>query len=88
MHLVDNLVPLSLQIPDDKTMEHFVRLLGFSDCKNLLGLEDFFVFGKCLLPNFLLGFSLIFRELKKGFISLLTSTRAPQAFYMSDAIPF
>ena len=66
MHLVDNLVLLSLRIAGNKTLEHFVSLLGFSNRDTLLGLEDFFVFGKHLLPNFLLSFSLVFRELKKG----------------------
>jgi hypothetical protein len=88
MHLVDNLVPLSSRIADDEAMENFISLLGFSNRNTLLGLKELFVFRKRLLPNFLLSFSLDFRELKKGFISLLTSARAPQAFIMSDAIPF
>ncbi len=88
MHLVDNLVPLSLRIANNKTMEHFVCLLGFSDRETLLGLGDFFIFRKGLLPNFLLSFSLVFKELKKGLIFLLTSTRAPQAFFMSNPISF
>jgi hypothetical protein len=65
MHLVDNLVSLSLRITKDKTTEHFISLLGFSGRDTLLGLDDFFVFGKQLLPNFLLSFCLIFGELKK-----------------------
>ncbi len=65
MHLVDNPVPLSLRIADNKTREHFISLLGFSDRNTLFGLEDSFVFGKRLLPNLLLSFCLVFRELEK-----------------------
>jgi hypothetical protein len=46
MHFVDNLVPLSSQIADDETTEHFISLLGFSDHNTLLGLEDFLVLGQ------------------------------------------
>jgi hypothetical protein len=51
MHLVDNLVPLSSWITDNKAMEHFVCLWGFSNHETLLDLEDLFVFGKRLLLN-------------------------------------
>ena len=62
VHLMDNLVPLSLRIADDETMEYLVCLLGFGNCNLLLSLKDLFMFGKRLLPNFLRGFGLVFRE--------------------------
>jgi hypothetical protein len=88
VHLVDNLVPLSLQIPDNKATELFIHLLSFSNRETLLDLEELFVFGKHLLLNFLPSFGLDFRELKIGLLFLLTSTIAPQAFLMSVAITF
>jgi hypothetical protein len=39
VHFVNNLVPLGLQIADDKQMEHLECLLGFGDCKDLLALR-------------------------------------------------
>jgi hypothetical protein len=65
MHFVNNLVPLSLHIADDETTEHFISLLGFSDHDTLLGLENFLVFEKFLLPILFLGFCLIIREFKE-----------------------
>ncbi len=62
VHFVDNLVPLGSRIADNKTTEHLVRLLGFDNCIALLSLEDLLVLRKCLLPDFLCGFCLIFRE--------------------------
>jgi hypothetical protein len=62
VHLMDNLVPLSLWIANDETAEHLVRLLDFSNHDLLLSLEDLFIFGKHLLQNFLCGFGLVFRE--------------------------
>ncbi len=65
MNFVDNPVPLSLQIASNKTTEHFINLLGFSDRNTLLGLEDFLVFEKCLLPNMFFGFYLVSREFEE-----------------------
>jgi hypothetical protein len=62
---MDKLVPLSLQIADDKTMEHFVSLLGFSNHDTLLGFEDFLVFKKLLPPILFLGFCLVIREFEE-----------------------
>ncbi len=93
VYLVDNLVPLGLRIADDETMENLVRLLGFSDCENLLCLEDLLVHGKRLLLDLLRGFCLVFREDKIGlhFPSHL-SNRIPshldlrhQSFLLNDA---
>ncbi len=80
VHLVDNPVPLSSQITNDKTMEHFISLPGFSNRDTFLGFEDFFLFGKQLLPNFLHSFCLVFREIKKRIHFFLTSTEAWKAF--------
>ncbi len=66
VHLMDNLVPLGLQIADKKTTEHLVRFLGFGDHNLLRSLEDLVVFGKHLLLDFLRGFGLIIRELEIG----------------------
>ena len=65
MHFVDNLVPLSSQIDNDETKEHFLSLLGFSNRDTLLGLEDFLVFKKLLLPILFLGFFLVIREFEE-----------------------
>jgi hypothetical protein len=65
MYFADNPVPLSLWIAEAKTTEHFVSLLGFSNHNTLLGLDDFLVLEKLLLPILFLGFCLIIRELKE-----------------------
>ncbi len=65
MQFVDNLVPLSSQITNNETTEHFESLLGFSNRDILLGLEDFLVFEKLLLPILFLGFCLVIREVKE-----------------------
>jgi hypothetical protein len=39
MHFVDNLVPLSLQIPDDKTTKHFVHLWASATATPFLDLR-------------------------------------------------
>jgi hypothetical protein len=67
MHLVDNLFPLSLRIADNKTTEHFINLLCFSDRVTLLGLEISLYLESVL---FQISFSAsvlfsVFRELKK-----------------------
>ena len=66
MNFVKNLVPLSSWIADGQTMEHLVYLLGLCNRITLLRLEDLFILGKHLLPDFLCGFCLVFRELKIG----------------------
>jgi hypothetical protein len=49
VHLVNNLVSLSLQLANNKAMEQFVRLLGFSNRDTLLGLENFLILEKLWL---------------------------------------
>jgi hypothetical protein len=66
VHFIDNLVPLGSWITDDKATEHLICLLGFGNCKALLSLEELFVLRKHLLPDFLRGFGLVFRELEIG----------------------
>jgi hypothetical protein len=66
VHFMDSLVPLGLRITDDEITEHLVRLLSFGNGITLFSLEDLLVLGKHLLPDFLCGFCLVFRELKIG----------------------
>jgi hypothetical protein len=89
MHLMDNLVPLSSRIANNETTEHLVHLLDFDNCETLLDLEDFFIFRKCLLLNFLCSFSLVFRELKiRLHFSSNFVTINSWATFMPDAILF
>ncbi len=67
--------------------------MGFGNRKDLLSLEDLVVLGKHLLPDFLRGFGLIFRELEIGLHSPSNfDNRIPghfnirhQSFFLDDA---
>jgi hypothetical protein len=74
---VDNLVPLSSQLADNKATEQFIHLLGFNDRNTLLGLENFLLLEKLLLcSSFSASVVLSSGNLKSGFISLVTSINA------------
>jgi hypothetical protein len=89
VRLIHNTVPLRLRLADDKATEQFVCLLGLIDREEFLGLEGLVKVGKLLLPNFLLGRSLVFREVEeKGLISFLNFTNAAKASFTSAAVPF
>jgi hypothetical protein len=62
VHFVVNHVPLGSRIANNEITKHLVCLLGFGNCESLLVLEDLLVLGKHLLPDFLCGFCLVFRE--------------------------
>ena len=88
VHLIHDSVPLRSCLADDEATEQFVCLWGLINHKGFLGLEGLVQISKLLLPCFLLGRSLVFREVKKGLISFLTFTNAVKASFTSAAVPF
>ncbi len=88
MHLVYDPVLLCLRLADNKAMEQFISILGLIDRKGFLGLEGLVKIAELLFPCFLLGWSLVFREIEKGLISFLTFTNAAKASLTSAAVPF
>jgi hypothetical protein len=57
---------LHSHLADDKATEQFVSLLGLINRKKFLGLEGLVEVAELLFSCFLLGHSLVFREIEKG----------------------
>jgi hypothetical protein len=87
VHLIDDPVPLHSHLADDEAMEQFVRLLGLFDRKGFLGLEGLVQIAELLFSDFLLGQSLIFREVEER-APFLTFTNIAKASFTSAAVPF
>ncbi len=66
MHLVYDPVPLHLRLANNKATEQFVSRLGLINREGILGLEGVVEIAELLFPRFLLGRSLVFREIEKG----------------------
>ncbi len=66
MHLVYDSVPLRSRLTDNKATEQFVGILGLINREGFLGLEGLVEVAELLLSCFLLGCSLVFREIEKG----------------------
>ncbi len=66
MHLVYNPVPLHSCLIDNEATEQSVSLLGLINHEGFLGLEGLVEVAELLFPCFLLGHSLVFREIEKG----------------------
>ncbi len=64
VHLIHDPVPLRSRLANNEAMEQFVCLLGLINRKGFLGLEGLVQFGELLLPCFLRGRSLVFREVE------------------------
>jgi hypothetical protein len=87
VHLVHNPVPLHSRLADNKAREQFVCLLGLIDRKGFLGLEGLVQIGEFLLPCFLLGPSLVFREVDEGAHLLPDFHQCCEGFFYLSSCP-
>ncbi len=65
VHFIDDDVPLSSRLANDKAMEQFVRLLGHFNSEGFLGLEGLIELVELLLSCFFRSCSLVFREIEE-----------------------
>ncbi len=66
VHLVYDPVPFYSRLADNEAMEQLISLLGLFDRKECLGLEGLVEVAELLLSCFLLGRTLVFREVEEG----------------------
>ncbi len=66
VHLIYNPVPLRTRLADNEATEQLISLLGLFNCEGFLGLGGLVEVAELLLSSFLLGRTLIFREVEEG----------------------